>query len=114
MSFFPMRRIYEVHCSSPFPIEMALWAHVGSKRNAMSAERRIHSQLSDYRERGEWFRMSLGSPEHKAKFHAVCKVAVARATGRQLKWRKVSMDDVRSTLGVDKALAVNPHFCYGR
>lgn len=96
----PLQRIYEVHCGSPYGIEMALWAFVGSKGAGMSVERAIHSRFRERRTRGEWFEFDFSSPEDKEQFHAVTKVCFARATAKRLEWNRVSMEQVRTAMGL--------------
>lgn len=103
MTTRPLRRIHEVHCGSPYGIEVALWSLVGAKRQALSVERTIHNRLADKKTRGEWFEFDFADPADKELFHAVTKAAYARATGKPLKWSRVSMAQVRESLGVDWA-----------
>lgn len=96
----PFRRIYEVHTGSGYPVEAALWTHVGNKRQSLSIERAVRARLPEHHTRGEWYEFDMTDPEHKGRFHAVCKAAFMRATGRKLTWRKTNMDQVREMIGV--------------
>lgn len=102
ISMRPLLRIYEVHCGNQHPIDLAVWTHVGSKSAAMSAERTILSRLSEFKTRGEWLLLNIKSPDHKAKFNAVCRAAFARATGRRLVWRKTSIEQVKTACNLER------------
>lgn len=102
ISTTPLARIYTIHCNNAEPIDAALWAHVGSKAAALSVEKRIHRQLAAYKTRGEWLRMKLDDPQQKQIFHATCRASFALATGRKIEWRKVTIEQVRKTLGIDR------------
>jgi hypothetical protein len=89
---------------SPTPIKVVLWAYVGKKTHVYAIERRVHRLLADYRTRGEWFAMDLRSPEHKQAFHGTCKKIFAMVTGKQLVWRKNTMEEIMEAKGVILAL----------
>lgn len=101
ISSCPLRRAYQIHCGSPYPLEVVLWAWVGSKRRALSVERAIHARLSEKRTRGEWFEFDTASQEDKALFHAVSKAAYARATGSMLKWTRNSIEQIQEAANLD-------------
>jgi hypothetical protein len=95
-----LKRIYDVHCGSPYPIEAALWTHVGSKRQAISAEKTIKRRLAEMRTRGEWFGVDFSDKTQKEFFHATCKAAYMRATAKPLSWNRTSIPSIREALGI--------------
>lgn len=96
----PLRRIYEVHCGSPFGIEAAMWAHVGEKRRALSIERSIKHRFAGNRTRGEWYCFDFASETDKKFFHATFHRAYMRATGQPLEWRKTTIAKIREVIEV--------------
>lgn len=104
ISTVPLNRLYSVHCNSPFPIGMALWTHVGTKAQAMRAEKYLKRRFAARQTRGEWFTFDLASAEDKEDFHRTCRTAYARVTGELLAWRKVSLEQIRLARDLTKAL----------
>jgi hypothetical protein len=96
----PLRRIYNVHCGSPFEIEAALWAHVGTKESALSIERSVKYRFASHRTRGEWFSFDFASQDEKQFFHATFHRAYMRTTGRRLAWRKTTIEKIKEVLEV--------------
>jgi len=101
ISEIPLRRIFEVHCGSPFPIKVALWQHVGFKNRALTAEAEILRDLSAYSTRGEWLKMEMKSAEHKKLFHDVSDKAIARATAQKPKWKKTTIPAIKEILNIN-------------
>jgi len=102
ISTSPLQRLYSVHCGSPFPVGMAVWAYVGTKSQAMRAENRLKRRFAERQTRGEWFTFDFSSPADKEEFHSACRAAYAKATGRLLEWRKVSLEQMQIASSLKK------------
>jgi hypothetical protein len=96
----PLRRIYDVHCGSPFPVKEALWMHVGTKSQALIAERFAHARMAEKKTRGEWLRFTLTDLADKRLFHDSMKGAMHRAISKPPKWNRTTLAQVVETLGI--------------
>lgn len=88
----PFRRVKQVAQNSPFVLERAVYACAGSAELALKIEKMIAARLQGYRTRGEWFRFARSEGR---VFSATIKTVFAAATGRQLSWSEINMDELR-------------------
>ena len=89
VSKMPLVRVSEVHSGSPFPVEAAMWAWVGSKRRAFKLEGRIKRAFAARCTRGEWFRFNYTDPREKEIFTRTLNLMFAAEVGSMPKWFKV-------------------------
>jgi hypothetical protein len=89
ISELPFSRLQQINCGSPFPVRIAFFGAVGTKKAALRAERALLVRFKQYKTRGEWFwlktergnRQDLGVAFQRAIFDSI---------GRLLPWEKVT------------------------
>lgn len=94
VSCLPLKRIAQVHMSSPHPITAAMWAMVGGKSEAMRAEARIKKAFSDRRTRGEWFEFDKTSQADKDRFNFTVRSMCASVAAFKPSWHRVEKKDL--------------------
>jgi hypothetical protein len=93
----PYERLVNVHSNSPFGVDLAAFAVVGSKRRALACERRILEEFAQYKTRGEWLKLPRNA-ETKAKFAECVRLVVKGQTGADFKWRRVTREQIVATI----------------
>lgn len=92
----PLDRLFEIHSTSPFPVEVALWVEVGGNSLVRKLEASIGKALAARNTRGEWFRFDLTKVDDKREFHDVMRAQFQSHTGRPLVWKKSNLDQIRA------------------
>lgn len=100
LSSKPLDRIYEIHCSSPFPVKRAVWMYVGTSKQARCAERIALIGMKEKSTRGEWVRLNTGSAEDKALFTECMTRAAWRASKTRLKWNHTDIPAIMEALKI--------------
>lgn len=95
ISTIPYQRLVAIYCNTPFPIELASFALMGRKRNALRAERAILSQFEEFKTRGEWLKLP-STKEMRERFASSSRVVVEQITGKPVKWQRASSDQIRA------------------
>lgn len=94
ISTIPYDRLIAVHYNSPYPVELAYFSPVWTKKKALAVERAILGEFSERKTRGEWLKMDK-SPETKKEFAKKCRMAIRLQTGKDPKWKKATGDQLR-------------------
>lgn len=89
-SVSPYKRLQEILHGSPFPVQEAIFCHIGSKSMAYAFESYVRHALNHRRTRGEWY---LFTKQDAAEFRSTVAEAYRGCSGRELKWSKVNMDE---------------------
>lgn len=92
----PLDRFFEIHSCSPFPVEVALWVDVGGSAKVRKLEAAVHRAFADRNTRGEWFRFDLTDEHDKSAFHSTMRKLFTDHTGRQLTWKKSTLEQIRA------------------
>lgn len=95
ISSIPYQRLASIYCNCPFPISYAAFTAVGSKRDALAAERAILQSFAEHKTRGEW--LKLGCDEAtKKRFAAVTATTVTAITKKPVEWRRVKPEQIKA------------------
>lgn len=90
----PLDRFFEVHATSPFPVEIALWVDVGDASRVRKLEAAVKRAFADRNTRGEWFRFNLREASDKRAFHDTLRLLFLEHTGRVLTWKKSTLAQI--------------------
>lgn len=90
----PLDRFFEVHSTSPFPVEVALWVDVGDSSKVRKLEAAVKRAFAERNTRGEWFRFNLSEAADKAFFHQTMRSKFLEHTGRVLEWKRSTLEQV--------------------
>lgn len=102
ISLAPIQRLFQVHCGSPFALKEALWMYVGTKRQALIAERFAHRMMMAKKTRGEWLQFDLTAEADKRLFHDTMHGALHRAVSKDPSWNRVTLSQVKEALGIEE------------
>ena len=86
MSRAPVRRLFDVHCNSPFPLSTFSWAWVGRGDVARVFEKHAQLRYDQQRTRGEWFRFEGPAAEVDADIRK--ELDQFNGDKRALDWRE--------------------------
>ena len=93
ISSIPYERLYGVYVNCPFIMEVAYFCPVGSKRKALSIEKSVLREFSDFKTRGEWLKMPKDAEVKKAFSHML-KYFIKGNTGADPEWRKATGEQI--------------------
>lgn len=88
ISTIPYQRLVDVHCNSPYPIELACFAPAGDRGRARRIEKTILAQFAEFKTRGEWIKLSTDA-EMKKRFSDSCNAVVKLNNGTAPKWIRI-------------------------
>ena len=85
------KRIAQVQTGCPVPIAEVAYMPMPDSSRARLVEARMHCKLKEHHSHGEWFRLDLADPAHKAAFHEATRAALDRVCDlSEARWRKVN------------------------
>lgn len=93
----PFERLVAVHSNSPFGVDLAAFAVVGSKRRALACERRILEEFADHKTRGEWLKLPRDEMTRK-RFAETARAVVRGQIGADFQWRRVTREQIVATI----------------
>jgi hypothetical protein len=96
-------RIVAVQVGCPVPIREVAYLSLRAEQTRL-AERVFHDWLKDYHSQGEWFRMNLADPIHKAVFHDATRKVIELVGLSETRWKRM---DLRSIKMLDKVLRLD-------
>jgi len=102
ISTTPLRRIAAVHEASPFPIVAGIWAMVGGRSAAASAEARIRKAFSDRRTQADWYEFDQTSHDDRSRFNLTIRSLAAAAAHRPLEWHRLQQGEIQRYLAAAK------------
>ncbi len=90
-------RLGQVQVGCPVPIAAVAYLPMPYPQKARTAERIMHADLKEFRSSGEWFRLRLEDPTHKARFHAACVRALQWSCSDRsgLAWKHASIEALK-------------------
>lgn len=94
ISTVPYDRLYAINCNSPYPIDLAFFCMAGRKRVALSIEREVLTEFSEFKTRGEWLRLR-NDQETRGRFASAVRTTFFELTGRAPEWRKATGQQIR-------------------
>lgn len=94
ISTVPYDRLFAIHCNSPYPVELAYFSPVWTKKKALAVERAILGEFKERRTRGEWLKMDT-SADTKKEFSRKVRKAIRIHTGDDPDWRKANGEQIR-------------------
>lgn len=94
ISSIPYERLYGVYINCPFTMDIAYFCPVGSKRRALSIEKSVLKEFSDFQTRGEWLKMPK-HPEVKKAFSHMLHYFIKGNTGVDPVWKKATGEQIR-------------------
>lgn len=87
-------RLLALQAGLPFRIGVCLHAPVGERGKTMHLQNKLHKAFKHRNTRGEWFEFNMADPVAKEEFHAVTKAIYLAYTGNDLKWDRISKEQL--------------------
>ena len=84
----PYERLKLINQGCPFPVQEAVFSHIGSFKQARKFESRVKESLKHFNIRGEWYGMKATDSE---EFKKAIREAYVLFSGMPLKWSKIDL-----------------------